>query len=60
MRFHENVFVRLLDGTIERMLQAFAVLMPAAASLDRVEAIRSEVRDIISEVKTQLTQPSVR
>jgi hypothetical protein len=56
MRIHEDALVRLLEDTMVRMLQASAAPMPAAASFDQAQAIRSDMRDNISEVKVELMQ----
>jgi hypothetical protein len=56
MRLHEDALVRSLEDTMARMLRASAAPVPAAASFDHAQAIRSEVRDNISEVKVELMQ----
>lgn len=56
MRIHENALVKLLEDTMARMLQASAAPMPAAASLDHAQTIRSEMRESIKEMKVELTQ----
>jgi hypothetical protein len=56
MRTHENALVKLLEDTMARMLQASAAPMPAAASLDHAQTIRSEMRESIKEMKVELTQ----
>lgn len=56
MRIHENALVRLLEDTMERMLRTSVATIPAAASLDHTQAICSEVRNNVSEVKIELTQ----
>jgi hypothetical protein len=56
MRIHENAFVKLLEDTMKRVLGASAAPVPAAASLDHAQTIRSEVRDNIREVKIELMQ----
>jgi hypothetical protein len=56
MRIHEDVLVRLLEDTMARMLRASAAPMPAAASFDHAQAIRSEVKDKTSEVKVEPMQ----
>jgi hypothetical protein len=55
MRIHENALVKSLD-TIARTLRASAAPMTAAASLDHAQAIRSEVRDDVREMKVELMQ----
>ena len=55
-RIHENALVKLLEDTMARMLQASAAPMPAAASLDHAQTIRSEMRESIKEMKVELTQ----
>ena len=56
MRIHENALVKLLEDTMARMLQASAAPMPAAASLDHAQTIRSEMKESIKEMKVELTQ----
>jgi hypothetical protein len=56
MRIHEDAIVRLLEDTMARILQASAAPIPAAASFDQAQAIRSEMRDNISKVKVELMQ----
>jgi hypothetical protein len=56
MRIHENALVKLLEDTMARMLQASAAPMPAAASLDHAQTIRSEMKESIQEMKAELTQ----
>jgi hypothetical protein len=56
MRIHENALVKLLEDTMARMLQASAAPMPAVASLDHAQTIRSEMRENIKEMKVELIQ----
>jgi hypothetical protein len=56
MRIHENALVKLLEDTMARMLQASAAPMPAAASLDHAQTIRSEMRENMKEMKAELIQ----
>jgi len=56
MRIHENVFVKLLEDTMKRVLEASAAPVSTAVSFDHAQAIRSEVRDNIREVKVELMQ----
>lgn len=55
-RIHENALVKLLEDTMARMLRTSAAPMPVAASVDHAEAMRSEVRDNIKEMKAEVMQ----
>jgi hypothetical protein len=56
IRIHENALVKLLEDTMARMLRTSAAPMPVAASVDHAEAMRSEVRDNIKEMKAEVMQ----